>query len=65
MSRAVTWVISKAGLKVCCELTDAEYEALPQASLVGMLHKGAVVTRVVKVPLAEFVKIGGLGEVRR
>lgn len=60
MSRPVTWLLTKAGTKVCCELTDAEYEALPSVTLNGLLAKGMVVTRTVKVPLAEFVAIGGL-----
>lgn len=62
MSRPVTWVLTKAGIKVCCCLTDAEFQALPQSTLVGLLHRGVVVTRTVEVPFAEFVEIGGLAK---
>ncbi len=60
MSRPVKWLLTKAGVKVCCQLTDAEYQALPQTTLVGLLARGVVVTRVVAVPLSQFVEIGGL-----
>jgi hypothetical protein len=60
MSRSVTWLLTKAGMRVRCELTDAEYQGLPQATLVGLLAGGVVVTRTVKVPIDEFMAIGGL-----
>ena len=61
MSRPVTWLLSKKGMAVCCELSDAEYQALPQVALTGLLHRGVVVSRSVRVPLDEFIEIGGLG----
>lgn len=65
MTRPVSWILSKKGLAVCCELTDAEYQALPQATLVGLLSSGVVATRTVKVTQEEFVAIGGFGAVRK
>jgi len=59
--RPVTWLLTKSNLKVCCELTDAEYRALPQTTLVGLLSGGVVATRTVKVTMEEFVVIGDLG----
>ena len=61
MTRPVTWILSKSGLKVCCELTNEEFEALPHVTLTGLLSAGVKATRAVKVPLADFVEIGGLG----
>lgn len=61
MSRPVTWLLTKKGLPVCCELSDAKYQALPQVALTGLLHRGVVVTRTVKVSVEEFMEIGGLG----
>lgn len=61
MSRPATWILSKAGLKVCCELTDAEYQALPQLTLVGLLSAGVKATRTIPVSLEEFIEIGDLG----
>lgn len=61
MNRPVTWLLTKKGLPVSCELSDAEYQAFPQVALTGLLHRGVVVTRTVKVSQAEFVEIGGLG----
>lgn len=60
MSRPVSWLLTKPGLKVCCEMSDVEYEALPQTTLAQLVHDGVVVTRCVKVPFGEFVEIGGL-----
>lgn len=60
MSRPVSWLLTKAGLKVCCSLSDDEFQALPQGTLVGLLARGVVVTRIVPVALAEFVEVGDL-----
>lgn len=53
----VHWVVSKKGVKVCAVLTDAEYQGLAHVVLTGLLAKGFVVTRSVRVSLEEFVKI--------
>ncbi|HXE05212.1 MAG TPA: hypothetical protein VN579_04435 [Bryobacteraceae bacterium] len=61
MTRSATWLLTKAGVRVCCELTDDEFQALPHVTLTGLLAAGVKVTRTVKVSAAEFVEIGGLG----
>lgn len=58
----MTWLLTKSNLKVCCELTDAEFQGLPHVTLTGLLARGVVVTRTVKVSIKEFVAIGGLGK---
>lgn len=63
MSRPVTWLLTKANLKVCCELSDAEFQGLPHVTLTGLLAAGVVVTRTVKVPLDQFEAIGNLEKV--
>lgn len=63
MTRPVKWLLTKAGMKVCCELSDVEYQAMSQATLVGLLASGVVVTRLVPVPLDEFAEIGDLRDV--
>lgn len=61
MSRPATWILSKAGLKVCCELSHAEFEAMPHITMAGLLSAGVKFTRTVKVSQEEFIEIGGLG----
>lgn len=62
MTRSVTWLLTKANLKVCCELTDEEFQGLPHVTLTGLLAQGVRVTRTVKVPVEEFMVIGGLAK---
>lgn len=62
MSRPVSWLLTKSNLKVCCELSDVEFQGLPQTTLTGLLARGVVVKRVVKVPLEEFMDIDALGD---